>query len=274
MPLATALRVALADVAIDVERFPALAGIFPELALGGRASQFDEVAVLEALVALVADHAPLVLLLDDLQWADPHTIAALGYLRRRGAGRRAALVTTARVAEVAPDHPLGRLSPDVFVRLEPLSAAELAPLGMPGLHESTGGNPRFVDEAVRSGRTGPSKTLAEALLAQCRAEGERGCRVLTAASVLDQPFDAEQLAELLDADATELAEELERLCERRILRIDGARFRFRYDLVRRVLLESVSPARRRLLRRRLGHPVVGPAPAATGQMIGAETGRR
>jgi hypothetical protein len=48
-------------------------------------------------------------------------------------------------------------------------------------------------------------------------------------------------------DATELAEELERLCEHRILRVDGFHFRFRYDLVRQVLLTSISPARRRLL---------------------------
>ena len=45
----------------------------------------------------------------------------------------------------------------------------------------------------------------------------------------------------------------ERLCERRILRIEGLRFRFRYDLVRQVLRETVSPARRRLLRQRLDH---------------------
>ena len=87
-------------------------------------------------------------------------------------------------------------------------------------------------------------------MAQCRAEGRWACRVLTAASVLDQPFEPEPLAALLDVDAGELLEELERLCERRVLRIEGLRFRFRYDLVRRALLESVSPARRRLPRAR------------------------
>ena len=43
------------------------------------------------------------------------------------------------------------LTPDVVVRLEPLSPSELAPLGMPELHESTGGNPRFVAEALANG---------------------------------------------------------------------------------------------------------------------------
>ena len=93
--------------------------------------------------------------------------------------------------------------------------------------------------------------MTEALLAQCRAEGPRAFRLLTAASVLDQPFDPEPLADLLDTNPTELTEELERLCERRILRIDGLHFRFRYDLVRQALRETISPARERLLHRRL-----------------------
>jgi hypothetical protein len=69
--------------------------------------------------------------------------------------------------------------------------------------------------------------------------------------VLEQPFEPEPLADLLGTDAAELTEELERLCEQRILRIDGLRFRFRYDLVRQVLLGSISPARQRLLHQRL-----------------------
>ena len=83
--------------------------------------------------------------------------------------------------------------------------------------------------------------------------GAHAYRLLTAASVLEQPFEPEPLAELLDADPTELTEELERLCERRILRIDGLRFRFRYQLVREVLRETISPARRRLLRQQRLH---------------------
>jgi hypothetical protein len=77
---------------------------------------------------------------------------------------------------------------------------------------------------------------------------------LVASSVLEQPFEPAPLAELLDVDEAELVEELERLCERRILRVDGFRFRFRYDLVRQVLLESISPARQRLLQQRLDQP--------------------
>jgi AAA ATPase-like protein len=263
VPLATALRDALADVDLDARRMPALAQLMPELVLDAPGPEFEEIEVLEALVALVAEHGPIVLLIDDLQWADARTLAALGYLQRRGAGLGTALVTTVRGARLSPHDPLRRLAPDKLLRLEPLSRSDLAPLGIPGLYETTGGNPRFVTEALANGSpAGPSTTLTEALLAQCR--------VLVAASVAEQPFDPEPLADVLGADAAELTEELERLCERRILRIEGLGFRFRYDLVRQVLLGSISPARHRLLRQRLAERVDASFPA--GRALGSQAG--
>jgi DNA-binding SARP family transcriptional activator len=255
VPIASALRDALAGVELDAGGTPALGQILPELRIGAAQPRLDQVDVLEALVALVARHGPLVLLLDDLHWADPSTLAAVGYLQRRGGALAAVIVTAARSRGTTIDDPLRGLSPDTLVRLEPLSADDLAPLGMPELHEATGGNPRFVTEALaNAGAAIPSRTLSEALLAQCRAEGPWAHRVLSAAAVLEPPFDPEPLANLLRADPAELIEELERLCERRILRIDGLRFRFRYEMVRQVLLGSVSPARQRLLHERLaGH---------------------
>jgi DNA-binding SARP family transcriptional activator len=251
VPLAAALREALADVALDAGRWPALGRILPELSTGEPARKPTQLDALEALAEVIAEHAPIVLLLDDLQWADPATIAALSYLERRSAEVAAVFVGAARIEAVPLDHPLRRLRPSTVVRLEPLTPAELAPLGMPDLHASTGGIPRFVAEvtAGEDGRLSP--TLAEALVAQHRAEGPWAYRVLVVASALPQPFEPEPLADLLQTDVTQLTEELERLCERRILRVDGYRFRFRYELVRDVLLTTLSPARRRLLLRRL-----------------------
>jgi hypothetical protein len=161
-------------------------------------------------------------------------------------------VTTARPTNSSPGEPPHRLDADARLELEPLTEAELAAVGIADLHEATGGDPRLVAEVLACGHdAAPRKTLTEALLAQCRAEGNWGYRVLVAASVLEQPFDPEPVAEMLGADVAELVEELERLCERRILRVDGVRFRFRQQLVRQCLLESISPARRRLLLKRL-----------------------
>jgi hypothetical protein len=65
--------------------------------------------------------------------------------------------------------------------------------------------------------------------------------------MLPQPFEPELLAAVLDADPVQLTEALERLCDRRLLRIEGLRFLFRYAIFRDVLAANVSPARRRLL---------------------------
>jgi DNA-binding SARP family transcriptional activator len=250
VPLAAALRDALMGVQLG-QRLPALSQILPELA-NGESHDFAELDSLEALVAVIAEHAPLVLLLDDLQWADASTLAALRYLQDRRAGLSAAVVTAVRAGETQPDDPVRLLQPDTKVRLEHLTPADLAPLGVSHLHEVTGGNPRFVAEAIANGDSPElSRELSEVLLAQCRAEGPWAYRLLLAASMLEQPFEPEPLAAFLSVDEADLVEELERLCERRILRVDGLRFRFRYELVRDVLLASLSPARLRLMQERL-----------------------
>ena len=110
VPLAAALRDALADVDFAAEPLPALRQILPELGLGTQKPAFDEIDVLEALVALIADHAPVVLLLDDLHLADHRTLAALGYLRRRAAVPRSDRddgLADARGAD-SPTSPSGR----------------------------------------------------------------------------------------------------------------------------------------------------------------------
>jgi DNA-binding SARP family transcriptional activator len=255
VPLAAALRGTLPRAEPSGPHRAALRKIMPELAPADPPAEFAETEVLEALVGFLAGHAPLVLLLDDLQWADPATITALRYLQRRGGALPVAVVAAVRTEDAPPGHLARRLKPDTAVRLNPLTPAELAPLAVPDLHGSTGGNPRFVTAIMTSGRRGePPATLAETVLARCRSEGAAAYRVLLAAATLTQPFDPEPLAALLRADPAELAEELERLCERRILHLDGPRFRFRYGLVREVLLASLSPPRRRLLRQRLGPP--------------------
>jgi DNA-binding SARP family transcriptional activator len=252
VPLAAALRDALAGVELEARRHTALSRILPELGLDDGASAVAEIDALEALVDLLAASAPIVLILDDVQWADAATIATLSYLRRRCTDVPIGLLVALGSEQAPADHPARRLRPDLATRLEPLTPGELAPLGVPDLHESTGGNPRFVSQAVATGdRASLTSALKESLLRQCRAEGAHAHRLLLAASVADQPFEPEPLAALLDVDTSALVEDLERLCERRILRVDGPRFRFRYRLVRDVLRDSLSPARARLLREAL-----------------------
>jgi DNA-binding SARP family transcriptional activator len=242
VPLGMALRQALADVAPPAP--PALRAVLPELGAGGDPPA--ELEVLEALAAVMREHSPLVLVLDDLHFADQQTIAALGYLRRRCADVPGAVLAAVRGEEAGPAHPLRRLQPTSSLRLEPLAAGDL--IAHDGLYERTGGHPEFVAAAMSSGtREALAQVLAETILTRCRLEGSRAYAALVAASVLGRQFSPQALAAVLSADADELAYELERLCERRLLAIEGQGFRFRYDIVRHVLAQSLSPARRALL---------------------------
>ena len=251
VPLAAALRDALSDVALDQVEFPALSGILPELSVRDPAAAFAEVDVLEAIVHLITRHAPLVLLLDDLHYADPQTIAALGYLKRRCANVPAAIIATLRPEEAAASDLVRLLDPAATVLLEPLTAAELAPLGIAGLHERTGGHPAFVAAHITAGgQPDLRRSVGELMMARCRAEGAVAYRVLVSAATLDEPFEPEVIAAVLASDAVEVTELLERLCDRRILRADGFGFRYRHAIVRDVLAASISAARRRLLRAR------------------------
>jgi DNA-binding SARP family transcriptional activator len=251
VPLAAALRDALSDIALDEVELPALSRILPELGLRSPAPDIGEVDALEAIVDLITRHAPVVLLLDDLQFADPQTIATLGYLKRRCAHVPGAIVATARPEEIAPDHPVRLLRPVETIHLEPLTVEELAPLGITEIHAQTGGHPAFVAERIAAGaQPDLRRSVGELMIARCRSEGAVAYRVLLAAATLEEPFEPEVLAALLASDPVELSELLEQLCDRRILRADGFGFRYRYAIVRDAVAASISPARRRLLQAR------------------------
>jgi hypothetical protein len=251
VPLADALRGALADVDLEGAGLPGLSRVFPELAPSSPVQAAEDLTALEGTAELIRRHAPLVLILDDLHHADAGTLAALPYLRRRCTDVPAMLVATIQVESMGPDHRLRRLPVDDLVRLEPLTAADLSPLGILELHERTAGWPELVSHLVADA-PGPDlhRAVSELLIARCRAEGPDSYRILLTAAALEQPFDPELLATVLDLDSSDLVERLDGFCDRRLLRVDGMRFRYRYGLARDALVASLSPARRRLIEAR------------------------
>lgn len=103
---------------------------------------------------------PLVLVIEDVHWADGATLDLLRFLARRMAGTRALLVLTWRASEVGDGHPLRSLLVGLDARsalrmsLPALSREAVAQLarsaGRPagGLFEATQGNPFFVTELL------------------------------------------------------------------------------------------------------------------------------
>ena len=251
VPLAAVLREVLEGLDLETKDLPALGGIVPELAPRGRRAGFGEIDALEAAVEVIRQAGPLVLIFDDLHLADPGTVAALEYLRHRCAGSPVMILGAMRGEETPLDHSLSRLADTARIRLEALTEHELGPLGIPDVHGRTGGHPTLVASLIASGSDPDLRgSLSELFIARCRAEGAVAFRVLMTASTLPEPFEPEVLAGLLETDPVVLVERLEQLCDRRILRVDGLRFRFRYAIQRDALRAALSPARDRLLRER------------------------
>lgn len=160
---------------------------------------------------------PIVLVIEDVQWADGATLDLLRYLGRRVASTRTMLVLTWREDEVGPTHPvqavLSGLHGDAVLRplLRPLSAAAVALLAQragrssKGLYQSTQGNPFFVTQllaAVPGAATALPLAVRDAMLARLVRLPARARRILDLASLSPVALEREVLLDLGAADET------------------------------------------------------------------------
>jgi DNA-binding SARP family transcriptional activator len=258
VPLAAALRdLGAAELAGARER-PALAEILPELPPSGLPPEAARVRALESAAEVLRAAAPVTLVLDDVQWADASTVAALAYLHRRCIGHGTFLLIALRAEELVDDSPVHELAATTRITLAPLAEPDLAPLATGAaatrLLARSGGNPLWLAELVRAGAdpdaTEPPARLAELIVARCRRAGPRAHRLLAATSVLGRPFSPELAAALVGAEPLRVVEQLEELSTLGLTRPVGQGFDFRHDLIARALAAEVSPARRRLLHAR------------------------
>ncbi|MFQ6013317.1 MAG: serine/threonine-protein kinase PknK [Thermoplasmata archaeon] len=122
------------------------------------------------LCLLLSQETPLLLFLDDLNWADPASLELLHYVARRASGSFLLLLGAYRDVEVMEGSALSQLLFDLnrerlletvtLPRLQPLHVADMitASLGEEEISEAfrdlvfakTGGNPFFVEEVLRS----------------------------------------------------------------------------------------------------------------------------
>ncbi|MER5638879.1 LuxR C-terminal-related transcriptional regulator [Kitasatospora sp. NPDC002227] len=260
--------------ACDALRTPRPLGPWYELAAaaGGRLAGLARTggprhALFTALLAELTERQWLTVV-EDAHWADEATVDLLVFLGRRIATTGSQLVVTYREEEVGPAHPLHRLTGALAtdrtvlrLRPAPLSAAavgELASQGGPHaaeLHARTGGNPFFVTEALADpGRRLP-RTVRDAVLARAVALGAARRGALEAVAV----FPDGAPAALVPAPA----EAVDACVEAGVLEAEGSLVRFRHELARLAVEESIPPGRRAALHRQAltGLAAAGAAPA-------------
>jgi DNA-binding SARP family transcriptional activator len=217
------------------------------------------VHLLDSIVMVLRTLSPLVLFLDDLQWADASTVQALGRILQRAGDSSIMLLSTLRTTETAGNALVRHLTDAAradyrlcTIELEPLpliALDALLPLGVdPGeLWVVTGGHPLFLAERLRA-RQG--KRLDEAILSRCRATSESAQRLLEFTSVLERPFRPGLLAAMLEQDEVTIVPDCEELLKRMLLVESAGGLNFPHDLVRHAIYSKMSGPRREALHRK------------------------
>lgn len=161
----------------SIEELPAEYRSFLEVALGQQQASAEVPSLatsiaLEGLLVGASSEAPVVLLIDDLHWADPESLAAIERAFRRSTARRVHLVATSRDYDPSSDATPLDFDPSDVYALSGLSVAELERVTQPSwpttltrsqvvaLHEHTGGNPMWALEIIARGQLGSLGALA------------------------------------------------------------------------------------------------------------------
>jgi predicted ATPase len=228
-------------------------GVLLGIGEGGSVAQGRLFEQLLGLISRLAVRQPLLMVFEDLHWADASTRDLVAFLGRNLRAAPVALVLTYRSDELHRRHPwwtvLAGLERDPHVERPPvrgLSRPELAALigqvsderwSVEDLLHRTDGNPFYVEELVAAadlaGRVPP--TLAELILARVNGLSDPTPGVLHEAAVLGELVDDMWLVELSGRPLPIVIEALREAVSHHLLTVDGAGCRFRHALVREAL---------------------------------------
>jgi tetratricopeptide (TPR) repeat protein len=259
---------------------------------------FDAVA---AAIRKAAATRPLLLVVDDLHWADEGSRRLLAAIKGALATLPVVALCTYRDTEPTADALCAEVGPERHLVLGGLSPGELATAVhmatgsavpgalLEGLHARTAGNPYFAAEVIRllraEGRLDSSaQPSAEPLPRTVRAVLERrlarlpapAAGLLRVAALLGHELDPPLLAQVAEEPLATVADALAAAEAARVI----SRDRFAHPLVREVLAAQLGPVDRlrlhakagALLARRYRAGTAGPAVAARHLLAAAELG--
>ncbi|MFR9778230.1 helix-turn-helix transcriptional regulator [Micromonospora sp. MS34] len=223
---------------------------------------FDLVA---DLFRRIAEDRPLVLVIEDLHWADRSTRDLIGFLVRAARAAHLLLVCTYRTDELHRGHPLrpflaeldrargvdrvelSRLDRDgTAAVLADLLGAEPAARAVDDVHGRTQGNPFFIEELAAAGDpVGCAvlpETLRDLLLARVDRLPEPAQRVLRIAAAGGTRFAHQLLAEVAGLPEHELEDALRAAVAGQLVVADpDGDYEFRHALVREAVHDELLP---------------------------------
>jgi DNA-binding CsgD family transcriptional regulator/tetratricopeptide (TPR) repeat protein len=209
---------------------------------------------------------PVILVLEDVHWADEATLDIIKLLGRRLSRAPALILVSYRDEQLDRAHPLRLLLGDLAAApgverlgIEPLSASAVTSLaearGVDGadLHRKTNGNPFFVTEVLAAGGDTTPDTVRDAVLARASGLSASASELLEAVAVSPPDVDL-PLLETLAGSAIRSLDEC--LASGMLVSADD-RISFRHELARLAFEESLSPDRRLVLHRRAVEALAG-----------------
>ena len=251
---------------------------------GGPEAEFRIVDGLVDLVGHLSSAGPLVLALEDLQWADPSTLAALNRLSREISRQPVLVILTMRPlprsAELLALLEGLEARGATRIHLEPLDGRAIAQIAEgllgarpgPGLLRQlarAGGNPFFACELVaamaRDGEirrlggvadaddTAMGSSLATTILRRLSLPSEDARETLQVASILGSSFSVADLGVAVGKKASALNRLLAACVQAGILADHATQLTFRHDLVREALYLDMQPALRAWLHLAAAH---------------------
>ena len=279
----------IAEIVSDVkERIPDLE---PAPPLDPQAAQFRLFDSVTSFLKSASQSRPLVLVLDDLQWADESSLMLLQFLARELTGSRLLVMGTYRDVELSRQHPLaetlaeltrerlfqrillGGLTQSDVGRFIELTSGMGPPSGLTeAVYTETEGNPLFVTEVVRllvqegeltSERVKEGKSwtvripegLKEVIGRRLNRLSERCNQTLTIGAVIGRAFELRQLQPLIeDMSADRVLEVLEEALSARVIEELAeavGRYQFTHGLIQETLADEISLTRRVRLHARI-----------------------
>ncbi|POM23371.1 Transcriptional regulatory protein LiaR [Actinomadura rubteroloni] len=268
LPLADALwTAARADpqVRAAVDDRPVLRGLLPDGAGAPDAARdLGRQQLLGAALGLLGElgdeRGPVLLVLEDLHWADRSTRYLLTFLSRVLDRERVCLVGTYRTDDLHRRHPLRPVVAELL-RLPNVTSVELRPFGpdetaaflgsLGGadpeasrrIHERSEGNAFYAAElhaAARDGDTLPA-ALADLLLARVERLSDEAQRVLRVAAVVERRVNDELLRRVSGLDEPSVGAALREIVSHHLLVPDGDGYRFRHALLREAVAADLLP---------------------------------
>ncbi len=261
------------DLAALAKLLPALRSRFPWLPASAPGdAETERYRLFEAIVALLdatAQPGPVVLVLDDLHWADPATLLILKHLMRSATASALIVVGTYRDVEVGRSHPFASVLHDLRRERVALERVELAGLSQDevtdlitswagqqvpeqltrAVWQETEGHPFFVEEVLRhlletggihetggrldtsdGTRIGIPESVRSVVESRLARLDEQTQRVLSIGAVVGREFSAAVLEKVSGLSPDVLFELLEEAASARlVIETQGAQIGYRFS---------------------------------------------